>query len=112
MTINAAGAILTPSGSILGNITATLSEAVRLTETGAIVSQATGEVIYDSINVVLNSGCYLQNGQVFNALGDLVATSGKTISAGLLDYLYLGVKLGIYPCLIFMGVGAGTDFVP
>lgn len=42
----------------------------------------------------------------------MVATSGKTISAGLLDYLYLGVKLGIYPCLIFMGVGAGTDFGP
>ena len=35
-----------------------------------------------------------------------------TVSAGLLDYLYLGVKLGIYPCLIFLGVGAGTDFGP
>ena len=33
-------------------------------------------------------------------------------NAGLLDYLYLGVKLGIYPCLIFMGVGASTDFAP
>ena len=33
-------------------------------------------------------------------------------SAGLLDYLYLGVKLGIYPCLIFVGVGAMTDFGP
>ena len=32
--------------------------------------------------------------------------------AGLIDYLYLGVKLGIYPPLIFMGVGAGTDFGP
>ena len=32
--------------------------------------------------------------------------------AGLLDYLYLGVKLGIYPCLIFFGVGAMTDFGP
>ena len=31
---------------------------------------------------------------------------------GLLDYLYLGVKLGIYPCLIFIGVGAMTDFGP
>ncbi len=31
---------------------------------------------------------------------------------GLLDYLYLGVKLGIYPCLIFVGVGAMTDFGP
>ena len=37
---------------------------------------------------------------------------GETISAGLLDFLYLGVKLGIYPCLIFMGVGAMTDFGP
>ena len=33
-------------------------------------------------------------------------------SAGLIDYLYLGVKLGIYPCLIFFGVGAMTDFGP
>ena len=32
--------------------------------------------------------------------------------AGLLDHLYLGVKLGIYPCLIFIGVGAMTDFGP
>ncbi|MBP5662460.1 MAG: sodium ion-translocating decarboxylase subunit beta [Clostridia bacterium] len=34
------------------------------------------------------------------------------VQAGLFDYLYLGVKLGIYPCLIFMGVGAMTDFSP
>lgn len=31
---------------------------------------------------------------------------------GLVDYLYLGVKLGIYPSLIFMAVGAMTDFGP
>ncbi len=31
---------------------------------------------------------------------------------GLMDYLYLGVKLGIYPSLIFLGVGAMTDFTP
>ncbi len=37
---------------------------------------------------------------------------GESISLGLLDILYLGVKLGIYPCLIFMGVGAMTDFGP
>jgi len=30
----------------------------------------------------------------------------------LLDFLYLGVKLGIYPSLIFLGVGAMTDFTP
>ena len=31
---------------------------------------------------------------------------------GLLDILYLGVKLGIYPSLIFLGIGAMTDFTP
>ena len=31
---------------------------------------------------------------------------------GLLDILYIGVKLGVYPCLIFLGVGAMTDFGP
>ena len=31
---------------------------------------------------------------------------------GLLGYLYLGVKTGIYPCLIFLGIGATTDFGP
>lgn len=32
--------------------------------------------------------------------------------AGLLDILYLGVKLGIYPSLIFLGIGTMTDFGP
>ncbi len=31
---------------------------------------------------------------------------------GLIDILYIGVKAGIYPCLIFMGIGAMTDFGP
>lgn len=31
---------------------------------------------------------------------------------GLLDVLYIGVKAGVYPCLIFLGVGAMTDFGP
>ncbi|MBE6529596.1 MAG: sodium ion-translocating decarboxylase subunit beta [Ruminococcaceae bacterium] len=31
---------------------------------------------------------------------------------GLLDILYIGVKTGIYPCLIFIGIGAMTDFTP
>ena len=31
---------------------------------------------------------------------------------GLLDLLYLGVKLGIYPPLIFLGIGVMTDFGP
>jgi len=31
---------------------------------------------------------------------------------GFLDLLYMGVKLGIYPCIIFIGIGAMTDFTP
>ena len=45
-------------------------------------------------------------------VAELTACIGTSVQAGLLDILYLGVKLGIYPCLIFMGVGAMTDFGP
>ena len=38
--------------------------------------------------------------------------NGVTEAVGLIDILYLGVKLGVYPCLIFMGVGCMTDFAP
>ena len=44
--------------------------------------------------------------------GGHVAWEGFSEHAGVVDYLYLGVKLGIYPCLIFLGVGAMTDFGP
>lgn len=45
--------------------------------------------------------------------------TGKTVDfgkvlqdGGLLDFLYIGVKLGIYPSLIFLGIGCMTDFGP
>ena len=38
--------------------------------------------------------------------------SDITITPGLVDILYLGVKLGIYPPLIFLGIGTMTDFEP
>jgi oxaloacetate decarboxylase beta subunit len=38
--------------------------------------------------------------------------AGSTEPGGLLYYLYLGVKKGIYPSLIFLGIGAMTDFGP
>ncbi len=31
---------------------------------------------------------------------------------GLIDLLYIGVKTGLYPCIIFVGIGAMTDFTP
>ncbi len=47
------------------------------------------------------------DGYAFHILAGKVLQHG-----GLLDILYLGVKLGIYPPLIFLGVGAMTDFGP
>ena len=41
-----------------------------------------------------------------------ISYDGREFDAGLLDVLYLGVKLGIYPPLIFLGIGCMTDFGP
>ena len=46
------------------------------------------------------------NSPAFHSYGAIMA------HGGLLDILYIGVKSGLYPCLIFMGVGAMTDFGP
>lgn len=45
---------------------------------------------------------------------DLLASRGEFAGAtpGLMDFLYFGVKAGIYPPLIFLGIGAMTDFSP
>ena len=48
----------------------------------------------------------------FNEEAGVMQYSLQTANGGLLYYLYQGVKLGIYPPLIFMGVGAMTDFGP
>ncbi len=50
---------------------------------------------------------------VEDSTGHLYIDYGRVLrEGGLLDILYLGVKLGIYPPLIFMGIGAMTDFGP
>lgn len=41
-----------------------------------------------------------------------ITFTGIIHEGGLLDILYIGVKSGLYPSLIFMGVGAMTDFGP
>lgn len=45
-------------------------------------------------------------------LGGLMDPPSGNMAGGLMYYLYQGVKLGIYPPLIFLGVGAMTDFGP
>ncbi len=70
-------------------------------------------------------GCLLTNlpgaGLYHQELWDSFMTEGSDAyhsygailrEGGLLDFFYIGVKTSIYPCLIFMGVGAMTDFGP
>ena len=112
-TVTAQGAVLDAMGNMLGTITQTVQDGLVFNAAGALVA-ADGSVFAQSVSIIVSSaGAYLgTDGQVFSVAGQLLATAGQTISPGLLDYLYLGVKLGIYPCLIFLGVGAMTDFGP
>ena len=109
--VNAAGQVLnSASGQIIGHFTSAVSvDATTLAPLTDVLAQFAANG--NAASVVMENA-FLNGGQVYSEMGVLLATAGKQIGAGLLDYLYLGVKLGIYPCLIFMGVGAGTDFGP
>ena len=109
--VNAAGQILTSNNVVLGHFVnaVTIDDPTKLVPFADILAQFAANG--NAASIILEDA-FLKNGAVYTATGAMLATAGKTISAGLLDYLYLGVKLGIYPCLIFMGVGAGTDFGP
>jgi len=48
----------------------------------------------------------------FGAVLSNIPVAGIAESGGILHYLYFGIKSGIFPLLIFMGVGAMTDFGP
>lgn len=63
--------------------------------------------------ITIAFGILLANLPLTGMLDAPVYTDGHLESAGgLLYYLYQGIKLGVYPSLIFMGVGAMTDFGP
>ncbi len=47
-----------------------------------------------------------ENSEFYHSYGNILS------NGGLLDFFYIGVKTSIYPCIIFMGVGAMTDFGP
>ena len=48
----------------------------------------------------------------FGAILSNIPTAGISEPGGILYYLYYGIKTGVFPLLIFMGVGAMTDFGP
>ncbi|MBQ8716716.1 MAG: sodium ion-translocating decarboxylase subunit beta [Clostridia bacterium] len=56
-------------------------------------------------------GAELFHPEMFLTAGD-ISYSDVLHNGGLIDFLYIGVNLGIYPCLIFIGIGAMTDFSP
>ncbi len=108
--------------------------SLEITEFLTRISDAFGKTIYDikdgacSINIAniddtqIESfklifketlGQYAKLTETFDIQIKLSTVIKEVInSGGLLDFLYLGVKLGIYPSLIFLGVGAMTDFSP
>lgn len=54
----------------------------------------------------------LYHPELFIGEGGKIDIQNIVNNGGLLDFLYLGVKFGIYPPLIFLGIGAMTDFGP
>ena len=71
---------------------------------GMILTNLPGAGMFDS--EMWNNEFLNPNSPNYHSYGYVMA------HGGLLDILYIGVKAGVYPCLIFMGVGAMTDFGP
>ena len=70
---------------------------------GCILSNLPGAGLY---NQELWSNFMNAEHEAYHSYGTILK------EGGLLDFFYIGVKTSIYPCLIFMGVGAMTDFGP
>ena len=71
---------------------------------GMILTNLPGAGLFDSS--LWNEHFLKEGAEGYHNYGYIMA------HGGLLDILYIGVKAGIYPCLIFLGVGAMTDFGP
>ena len=107
-----------PSGDVVSGqyvlghlLEGSFADGALINNLGQVVD-ATGKVLAESVTIVATgNGLSVVDGQLL-FVGQAIANNAASVSAGLLDYLYLGVKLGIYPCLIFFGVGAMTDFGP
>ena len=81
-------------GCLLANISYFPGLSEELNQTNALYHPELWEAFLDSAS------------PYYHSYGHVLA------HAGLLDIFYVGVKAGLYPSLIFMGVGAMTDFGP
>ena len=70
---------------------------------GCLLSNLPGAGLY---NQELWTNFMTEGHEAYHSYGTILK------EGGLLDFFYIGVKTSIYPCLIFMGVGAMTDFGP
>ncbi len=75
--------------------------------------------IYDGVTQVTEAGHLTALTQWYHQIGVEAVLKDAYVNytyifqhGGLLDLLYIGVKTGIYPCIIFVGIGAMTDFTP
>ena len=106
-------------------ISATLPEGYELAEKYYLG----GKEVYESYKASVAAGAvetlkleyivnYIYaNQDLYNAVftapqWDILQVAKENNYSGLLGILYFGVKSGIYPCLIFLGIGATTDFGP
>ena len=86
-------------GCLLANVS-----SVFMTADGSLPDALYHQDLWDRF---LNTGAYTTGyEQYLHNYGYILA------EGGLIDILYIGVKAGIYPCLIFIGIGAMTDFGP
>ena len=85
-----------PSAGLMGHPTFTFYNSLK---DAAVAAQRLGK---DATDITYR----------FNEATGLMQYSLQTTNGGLLYYLYHGVKWGIFPPIIFMGVGAMTDFAP
>ena len=87
-------------GCLLANVS-----SVFMTTDGSLPDALYHQDLWDRF---LNTGAFTgpEFKEYFHNYGYILS------EGGLIDILYIGVKAGIYPCLIFMGIGAMTDFGP
>ena len=85
-----------PAAGLMNHATYTFYDTLH---EAAVAAKALGK---DSTDIIFR----------YNEAAGMMQYSIQTANAGLLYYLYQGVKLGLFPPIIFMGIGAMTDFGP
>ena len=76
---------------------------------GVLYNNTSPETLNQSLRLLQEA---VQNTQQINSVGEIIMTTGIVAEKGLFYYIYKGVDWVIFPPLIFLGIGAMTDFGP